>query len=616
MSLQLETSGPVDGGDGGRFDMVVRGGTWFDGTGAPGLRRDLGIRDGKVVEISNGPLPVGPATKVIEAGGQWVMPGFIDVHTHYDAEVLVAPGLGESIRHGVTTAIIGNCSLSTVYTTPVDAADLFSRVEALPRDHVIKALDQGKNWTDPASYIESLEALALGPNIAAFLGHSDIRASVMGLGRATDRAHKPSRSEMAAISSAIEDALDAGFLGVSSMTNPWDKLDGDRYRSRCLPSVYARWSERRKINRILRRRDRVLQTIPNLNTKYDILFFLAGSTGLGRKPLRTSVLAAADAKSDRWVRRIFGPIATLANDLGRGALRWQHLPVPFEVYSDGIDLVVFEEFGSGRAALHLREEMGRNDLLKDPEYRRWFREDFEKKFSSRVWHRDFDDAEITECPDEALVGKTIEQVARERGIHSTDMFLDLVVEHGTDFRWRTVITNDRPDIADWLIKQNGVTIGFSDAGAHLRNMAFYNYGIKLLQRVKEAEHGARTPFLTIEEAIHKLTGELGEFYGLDAGFLRIGDRADFVVVDPAGLTDQTKEYAEEAMPEFGGIMRMVNRNDDAVTATVVAGEYLYGRGDFAPGFGTTLRSGQFLRADQPRGTVKNQSDRPRQTVVG
>lgn len=420
---------------------------------------------------------------------------------------------------------------------------------------------------------------------------------------------------MAAISAAVEAALDAGFLGVSSMTNPWDKLDGDRYRSRCLPSVYARWSERRKINRILRRRDRVLQTIPNLNTKYDILFFLAGSTGLGRKPLRTSVLAAADAKSDRWVRRIFGPIATVANTWGRGALRWQHLPVPFEVYSDGIDLVVFEEFGSGRAALHLREEMGRNELLRDPEYRRWFREDFEKKFSSRIWHRDFDDAEISECPDASIVGKTIEQVARERGVHSTDMFLDLVVEYGTAFRWHTVITNDRPDIADWLIKQKGVTIGFSDAGAHLRNMAFYNYGIKLLQRVKEAEHGSRTPFLSIEEAVYKLTGELGEFYGLDAGFLRIGDRADLVVVDPAGLTDQTKEYAEEPMVEFGGIKRMVNRNDDAVTATVVAGEYLYGRGVFAPGFGTTLRSGQFLRADQARGTVPGKAQNHEKTTA-
>lgn len=166
MSLQLDTPGPVDGGGQGggeQFDMVVRDGTWFDGTGKPGLRRNLGIHGGRVTEISIDPLPIGPQTTVVEAGGQWVMPGFIDVHTHYDAEVLVAPGLGESVRHGVTTAIIGNCSLSTVYTTPVDAADLFSRVEALPRDHVIKALENGKSWTDPESYIDSIETLRSGP---------------------------------------------------------------------------------------------------------------------------------------------------------------------------------------------------------------------------------------------------------------------------------------------------------------------------------------------------------------------------------------------------------------------------------------------------------------------
>jgi N-acyl-D-aspartate/D-glutamate deacylase len=607
MSLQADVTMPVEETGEHPLDMVVRGGTWFDGTGAPGLRRNVGIRDGRVQMISAHPLPVGPDTTVIDADGQWVMPGFIDVHTHYDAEVLVAPGLGESVRHGITTAIIGNCSLSTVYTSPVDAADLFSRVEALPREHVIKALEGGKTWTDPASYVAAIEQLPLGPNIAAFLGHSDIRAAVMGLGRSTDRSHTPSRAEMATMLEAVDDALDAGFLGVSGMTNPWDKLDGDRYRSRSLPSTYAHWSERRKINRVLRRRDRVLQTIPNLNTKYDILFFLAGSTGIGRKPLKTSVLAAADAKSDRWVRRIFGPIATVANNWGRGALRWQHLPVPFEVYSDGIDLVVFEEFGSGRAALHLREEMGRNDLLADPDYRRWFRKDFEKKFSSRIWHRDFDDAEITQCPDASVIGKTVEQVARERGLHSTDLFLDLVVEYGTSFRWRTVITNDRPEIADWLINQNGVTIGFSDAGAHLRNMAFYNYGIRLLKRAKEAEHGSRTPFLTIEETVYKLTGELGEFYGLDAGYLRQGDRADLVVIDPAGLTEATQEYAEASMTEFGGIMRMVNRNDDAVSATVVGGQYLYGRGEFTPGFGTTVRGGRFLRAGPHRGAVPERS---------
>ncbi|MDI9914038.1 amidohydrolase family protein [Rhodococcus sp. IEGM 1379] len=577
------------------LDLIVQRGLWFDGAGSPASIRDIGVRDGQVVEVSREPLSPGVSTRVIDAEGKWVMPGFIDVHTHYDAEVLVAPGLNESVRHGVTTVLVGNCSLSTVFSDPLDIADMFSRVEALPREHVLAALSNGKTWSSPQEYALALDSLALGPNVAAFLGHSDIRAKVMGLGRSTDGSQKPTKKEQQTMEAAVESALDAGFLGLSTMTNPWDKLDGDRYRSRSLPSTYARWSEFRRLHKILRRRNAVLQTIPNLNTKYDIIFFAAASTGLMRKPLKLSVLAAADPKSDPWLYRIFGPIARLTNGFGKGALRWQHLPVPFQVYSDGIDLVVFEEFGSGRAALHLREEMGRNDLLRDEGYRRWFRQDFEKKFSSRIWHRDFDDATILECPDETLIGKTFGDVARDRAMHPVDAFLDLVVEYGTSVRWTTVITNHRPEILNHLLTRPGVTIGFSDAGAHLRNMAFYNYGIRLLQRIHEyAERG--TPVMDTAEVVHKLTGEIGEFYGLDAGFLRVGDRADFVIVDPAGLDSSTEEYAEAPMPEFGGLSRMVNRNDRAVVATVIGGEVVFESGEFAAGYGAGAGTGIFLRA--------------------
>jgi N-acyl-D-aspartate/D-glutamate deacylase len=582
------------------YDVLVRGGLWFDGTGAPGQGSDLGIRDGHVVEVGDS-LEAGPETEIVDAQGKWVMPGFIDVHTHYDAEVLVASGLNESVRHGVTTVLLGNCSLSTVYSTPLDAADLFSRVEALPREHVLGALEDKKTWTNPAEYIDALESLPLGPNLASMLGHSDVRAAVMGLGRSTDPDITPTKGELEAMDRALNEALDAGYLGLSTMTNPWDKVDGDRYRSRALPSTYAKWSEYRRLNRILRRRGRVLQGIPNLNTKYDILFFLAAATGIGRKPLKVSLLAAADPKSDRHIHRVFGPLARLVNGRGRGEFRWQHLPTKFEVYADGIDLVIFEEFGSGRAALHLQQELERNTLLQDEAYRRWFRADFEKKFTSRVWHRDFDDAEIVGCPDTSLVGKSIGQVARDRGIHVVDAFLDLVVEYGKSLRWRTTIANARPDKLNYLVQQPGVTIGFSDAGAHLRNMAFYNYAIRLLTRVHQADES----FMSKEQAVYKLTGEIGDFYGLDAGHLRVGDRADLAVIDPAGLDNETESYAEAAMPEFGGISRMVNRNDRAVAATLVGGRVVYRLGEFVPGYGTTYATGRFLRAGEPTGTVRN-----------
>src|SRR5699024_8956368 len=193
--------------------------------------------------ISSSPVPVGAETRVVEAEGRWVTPGFIDTHTHYDVEVLVSPGLKESVRHGVTTVLTGNCSISGVYSGTVDVADLFSRVEALPRDSVLEALEQKKTWSGPADWRRAIEALPLGPNVASFLGHSDVRASVMGLGRATDPEHSPSRDELRKIDRRINAALDEGFLGVSTMTNPWDKMDGDRYRSRTLPSTHASWGE-------------------------------------------------------------------------------------------------------------------------------------------------------------------------------------------------------------------------------------------------------------------------------------------------------------------------------------------------------------------------------------
>jgi hypothetical protein len=112
------------------------------------------------------------------------MPGFLDIHTHYDAEVEAAPRLAESLRHGVTTVTFGSCSLGTVLSRPVDIADMFTRVEAVPYEFVLPLFEARKNWSTPAQYRAHIDTLALGPNITAFLGHSDLRAHVMGLGRA------------------------------------------------------------------------------------------------------------------------------------------------------------------------------------------------------------------------------------------------------------------------------------------------------------------------------------------------------------------------------------------------------------------------------------------------
>lgn len=131
-------------------------------------------------------------------------------------------------------------------------------------------------------------------------------------------------------------------------------------------------------------------------------------------------------------------------------------------------------------------------------------------------------------------------------------------------------------------------------GAHLRNMAFYNMGLRLLRHVRDAER-AGTPFMSIEQAVHRLTGELGDWYRIDAGHLRVGDRADIVVIDPAHLDDSLDAYAEEAVEQYGGLSRMVNRNDDTVTAVLVGGRTVFADGALTDLVGNQ-RTGQFLRA--------------------
>ena len=575
------------------YDTIIRNGRWFDGTGAPSAVRNVGIADGHVVAVSPDELDATDCPQVLDATDKWVLPGLLDIHTHYDVEVLDGPALTESLRHGVTTVMLGSCSLSTIHVDGTDAGDLFGRVEAIPRDHVIAAVDANKTWTTCDEYVEALEARPLGPNVAAFIGHSDMRTAVMGLDRATRKDARPTRHEQARMEQMLAEALRAGFVGMSSMQLLFDKIDGETCRSRTLPSTYAKPRELRRLKSLLRRAGRILQSGPDIQNPLNLGSQVAQSLGILRNPLKTSLLSAADVKSNPYAILMMGPLARLVNRFGAN-FRWQHLPVPFEVYADGIDLVVFEEFGAGAAALHLRDEVERNELMRDEGYRRQFRKDYERKLGVRVWQRDFYDADIVGCPDTSVVGKTFGEVADGRGLHPVDAFLDLVLEHGRELRWRTTISNHRPDVLKKLARDPGVQMGFSDAGAHLRNMAFYNMGLRLLRHVRDAQDAGK-PFMTIEAAVHRLTGELADWYRLDAGHLRVGDRADVVVIDPTHLDDSLDEYAEACVDQYGGLSRMVNRNDDTVSAVFVGG-----RAVFLDGRPTELigrrRTGRFLRA--------------------
>jgi N-acyl-D-aspartate/D-glutamate deacylase len=577
------------------LDYCIENGLFFDGRGGEPQVRHLGIRDGTVVQISEHPIAHDQARTVIDASGRWVMPGFVDLHTHYDAEVEVAPSLSESVRHGVTTIFMGSCSLGASLGEPEDIADIFCRVEGIPRHIMLPLLQERKTWDSLGGYFEHLDQLPLGPNVASFVGHSNIRMHVMGFDRSVQPSVKPTKAELERMDALLNEGLDLGYLGLSIQTLPWDKLDGDRWPARPLPSYFAPWSEYRRFTRILRERERVFQGVPNISTKVNVILFLLESAGLFRKPLRTTIISLMDIIADRKVYWLVPIFTRFFNKILGANFRMQALPNLFDVWSDGMQLVVFEEFGAGTEAINHVDLTERAALLKDPDYRRRFRKQWTNFLLPKVYHRDLQYSEVLGCPDPTVVGKSFAQISQERGCHVVDAFLDLAAEHGDQLRWYSVMANDRLGPLEYISAHPDVLIGFSDAGAHLRNMAHYNFPLRLLKLARDAELRG-TPFMTMGKAVHRVTGEIAEWFQIDAGVLDVGKRADLVVIDPTKLDDSLEQAHEAEMEDFGGLRRLVRRNDETVNAVLINGKLAIKDGVPTAELGRTQGFGQVLRA--------------------
>ncbi|WP_371185620.1 amidohydrolase family protein [Thalassotalea maritima] len=577
------------------YDTIILGGLYFDGNGSKPRLRDIAIKDGKIAKVCEpGDLNKDAYHNTIDATGRWVMPGFLDTHTHYDAEMIVSPSLSESVRHGVTTVLVGSCSLSMICSDAEDASDIFTRVETVPREKVLPILKQSKTWRTPKEWKAFVANQPLGPNLISFVGHSDLRTAAMGLSRATDKTEKPTREEMQWMLDTLQQAVDEGFLGLSSMCLTWDKVDGDREWSKSLPSTYAHWSEISELNKILRKHNRIHQGAPNAAMPLQIVQYLKESMGFFvRKPLKTTLISLLDLKGNKTVK----PLAQLSSKLVNwfnGDFRWQLLPTPFTIYADGIDVVFFEEFGAGEMALDLKDHIERNALLQDENYRRTFRKFYGEKLSPRVWQRDFGDAIIVECPNQSLVGKNFAEIAQAKNIHVVDLFLDLVVEYGRKLRWYTTIGNHRPDVLANMVKDKNILITFSDAGAHIRNMAFYNLPLRFLKMIYQS-HQQGKPIMSMEKAVWRLTGEQANWLGIEAGRITVGDRADLVIINP-DMFDQDLERMHWADMENFGLKRLVNRNPGLVDYVLINGKIALEKDTLSPNLGKDKGFGQFLAA--------------------
>lgn len=578
--------------------LLITNGKVF--TGDPNdkaIEKDILIDEsGKIIDISqNIPQENLNNTSIIDAKGKWVMPGFIDSHTHYDAEVIASPGLKESARHGVTTIILGSCSVSAIYNNPLDTADSFTRVEAIPREVMLPLLEKEKSWSTSQGWVDYIEQKPLGINVASFVGHSDLRIKAMGIQRSVSDNEKASEKEKTEMLGLLKDALDQGFLGLSTMDNPWDKMDGDKYWSHKTPSFYSTWSERRNLIDSLRERGAILQGAPNLVTRVSAFNYAMASSGVFRKPLKTTMIAMMDLIGDRYIYPLVSTLSSVFNSAFNANFRMQSPPVPFTVYYDGVDSVMFEEFPSGEALRHLAKNLDqRNTLIKDKKFRETFKKEIKKKFAPKVWHRDLSIAYVLKCPDSNLIGKNFYQIAEERKEHPVDTFLDLVAEYDKLITWTTTIANDREEKYKGLYNSTNNIISFSDAGAHLNNMAFYNFPLQMIKKVHQSILSGN-PLMSMEKCVWRLTKEQTDWFGLDTGYLAVGKTADMCIIDPEYISAVTDEISTEKIEEFGNFERLVNRNEKTVSQVIVGGKVIFENDDFVDGYGKTIKFGKFLR---------------------
>jgi N-acyl-D-aspartate/D-glutamate deacylase len=233
----------------------------------------------------------------------------------------------------------------------------------------------------------------------------------------------------------------------------------------------------------------------------------------------------------------------------------QALPNLFDVWADGVELVIFEELGCGhRGAAPRRTRPSAWRCCAIPKYRARFRREWRSLLAPRVYHRNIRvHAGDLACPDASLAGRSFDEIARRAREDAVDVVPRPRGEHGPALRWYSIMANDRPGPLQAIVSHPDVLIGFSDAGAHLRQMAHYNYPLRLLKLARDAER-AGVPFMSIERAVHRCTGEIGEWLGLDAGVLGVGRRADDrASCDPGQLDDAIDTIREEPMPELGAI---------------------------------------------------------------
>jgi N-acyl-D-aspartate/D-glutamate deacylase len=608
-----------------RWDTLIRNALVFDGTGAAPAPGDLALEDGRVAARGTG-LDPARAERVIDATGQWLMPGLLDIHTHLDLEVELSPGLPESVRHGTTTVVVGNCSLGTAFGSqrrngddPI--LDCFTRVENVPKPVLRKVVDR-IDWDDPEGYLRHLASLPLGPSIVPLLPHSMLRIEVMGTAAAISR--EPTDAELRRMQELLEHALELGYAGFSTDAIPFHYLANTPNTEHLIPAQHARLGELKSLLAIVRRYDRVWQCTPDASERFRtfLRFFLTSGRLFGR-PLKTSALTAIDLTHERNTWRVFPLLARVLNSKALdGRFHFQVLATPFRMYAEGAICPIFEEFASTRQlmACEIEDAAQRVRIMASDEFGELFVREWHDAGAVSTFNRDLDALHVERCPVPDWCGETLGQIYRrllafqsgdpqaarsetERDALASvpnpvtregELLLHLMRRYDRGLRWWFIVGNDRPEILKRLLFDENMLPGFNDSGAHLINLAFFDGNLLTLRMA------AHDSLELVARAVRRLTRAPAEFFGVDAGRIDPGSRGDVVLIDPQRLlaydTDASRVMVYREIFEHD---QLVNRSDGVVTGVWIAGEQVWNGRGILPALGTR-RLGRPLTAGPAR----------------
>jgi len=489
-------------------DLVIRGGTVVDGTGAPGYRADVAVRDGRIVEIGEGLA----GTRVLEADGHVVAPGFIDIHTHYDAQVFWDPALTPSSWHGVTSVVAGNCGFTIAPCRP-EHRELIGRTLQHVEDMNLATLQAGIPWdfeTFP-EYLDSVARHGSALNFGAYVGHTALRLFVMGDGGYEREA---TEAELDAMAAVVREALLAGAVGFATTSAPTHNGEGGRP----VPSRLADIHEMEALVTPLRELGRGVGAFtPGERVKHPEVYAL--QKRIGRPFTWTALLTrrgttfAQDMAAFTAVQQAEG--AAVYPQVTCRPLTFQmNLRDPFTFNTRPM-----------WAALMDRPMEERLAAYRDPDWRRRATEELAAGTFMPNWAT----MTVDDSSDPRVNGRSVAEIAAERGLAPLDAMLDVALADDLEPRFRDTIANDDETVIADLLRQDGLVLGLSDAGAHVGQLCDACLPTDLLGNwVRERE------VLTLERAVHKLTGEPAGIYGFAGrGVVAEGAHADLAVFDPA-----------------------------------------------------------------------------------